>query len=259
MVFWLVRTFILSLSIPASSSHRLSATILFVLKDSNPQTVANKWNSKHYSLHHNRYSLVRHTTILKKYSTSSADKSTVLHDSQKSSIEDFRAREEQREEEYSSQNASSNSNEDQSDAKIEEIRSKIMEAALPFVLTHGWCRQTISKGAQSIGYPGIVHGMFPNGGIELVHYFYSRCNQQLIEQLKIELNTTKEYNPIEFVSKAVQQRIKMIEPYKSRWPQALGLMSLPQNAPKSLAHLLTLIDDICYHAGDRSVDVCLVH
>lgn len=187
----------------------------------------------------------------------SNDKSTeskVKHDSQSTSIEDFRTREEQREEEYSSQHTSSNS-EEKKDEKIQEIRSKIMDAALPFVSTNGWSRQTISKGAQSIGYPGIVHGMFPHGGIELVHYFYSRCNQELIEQMKLELETNKSYNPIEFVSKAVKSRIKMIEPYSKHWPQALGLMSLPPNAPKSLAHLLTLIDDICYYAGDRSVNV----
>lgn len=130
-----------------------------------------------------------------------------------------------------------------------------MDAALPFVSNYGWSRETISKGAQSIGYATIVHGMFPNGGVELVHYFYSRCNKQLIEQLKSELDTSKSYNPTEFVSKAVQLRLEMIVPYQAHWPQALGLMSLPQNAPKSLAHLLTLIDDICYHAGDRSVDV----
>lgn len=171
------------------------------------------------------------------------------------SIEDFRAREERRDKDYSNQQTSDGNEADENDAKIQEIRSKIMEAALPFVLNYGWCRQTISKGAQSIGYPGIVHGMFPNGGIELVHYFYAKCNQQLMEQLKTELDSNKNCNPIELVRNAVQVRLKMIEPYKSCWPQALGLMSLPQNAPKSLAHLLTLIDDICYIVGDRSVDV----
>lgn len=218
---------------------------------------------QHFSLHHRqnccRYSFLRHTATLKKYSTSSDDKSTeskVLHGSQKTSIEDFRAREEQREEEFSSQRTSSDSV-DKNDQKIQEIRSKIMDAALPFVSAHGWSQETISKGAQSIGYPGIVHGMFPNGGIELVHYFYSQCNQKLIEQLKTELETNKNHNPTEYVRKAVQLRLQMIEPYQSQWPKALGLMSLPPNAPKSLAHLLTLIDDICYYAGDRSVDVCL--
>lgn len=250
-------------SISASPSPRFSAAILLGLNNSNPHTVGNKWNSKHFSLHHrqhhSRYSFLKHTTILKKYSTSSDDKSTeskVLHDTQKTSIEDFRAREEQREEDYSSQHTNS-PNEDKNDEKIQEIRSKIMDAALPFVTEHGWSRQTISKGAQAIGYPGIVHGMFPSGGIELVHYFYSRCNQQLIEQMKLELDSNKSYNPTEFVGKAVKLRLQMIEPYLAQWPQALGLMSLPPNAPKSLAHLLTLIDDICYYAGDRSVDVSL--
>jgi hypothetical protein len=47
----------------------------------------------------------------------------------------------------------------------------------------------------------------------------------------------------------------MIIPYISKWPQALMIMSLPPNVPPALANLLTLVDDICYFAGDRSVDV----
>ncbi|KAJ6641395.1 Ubiquinone biosynthesis protein COQ9, mitochondrial [Pseudolycoriella hygida] len=235
---------------------RVSPTILIDLNISNGAT--KQWNSKYFSFHrHSTFSLSRDTTLTKTYSTSSNDKPTeskVLNDSQKISIDDFRAREEQREEEFSNTSSSSSSSEDKNDERIQEIRSKIMEAALPFVPNHGWSRQTISKGAQSIGYPGIVHGMFPNGGIELVHYYYSQCNRQLIEQLKNELESNKNYHPTEFVRKAVQWRLQMIEPYSSQWPKALGLMSLPQNAPKSLAHLLTLIDDICYYAGDRSVD-----
>jgi hypothetical protein len=47
----------------------------------------------------------------------------------------------------------------------------------------------------------------------------------------------------------------MIIPYIGKWPQALAIMSLPPNVPPALANLLTLVDDICYYAGDRSVDV----
>lgn len=32
-------------------------------------------------------------------------------------------------------------------------------------------------------------------------------------------------------------------------------MSLPQNVNSALATLLTMVDDICFYAGDRSVDV----
>lgn len=54
---------------------------------------------------------------------------------------------------------------------------------------------------------------------------------------------------------AVETRLRMIVPYLSRWPQAIAIMSLPPNAPHTLASVLTLVDDICYYAGDRSVDV----
>lgn len=47
----------------------------------------------------------------------------------------------------------------------------------------------------------------------------------------------------------------MVLPYKEKWAQALAIMAMPQNVPQSLANLLTLADDICYYAGDRSVDV----
>lgn len=61
--------------------------------------------------------------------------------------------------------------------------------------------------------------------------------------------------PGEFAEKAIQARIKMIIPYLSKWPQAIAIMSLPPNVPSALATLLTMVDDICYYAGDRSVDV----
>lgn len=47
----------------------------------------------------------------------------------------------------------------------------------------------------------------------------------------------------------------MVVPYLPVWPQALALMTLPPNVPTGLANLLTLVDDVCYYAGDRSVDV----
>lgn len=171
-------------------------------------------------------------------------------------LSDFRAREEQREQEAESAATDENSNEH----KIDTVRSEILNAALPFVSIHGWTREAIAKGAESQGYPGVAHGMFPNGGVELIQYFYLRCNEELIKQLKLEIKSKEAGNQqptVEFISHALRMRLQMIEPYLAHWPQALGIMSLPQNVPTSLAQLLTLIDDICYYAGDRSVDVSL--
>lgn len=173
------------------------------------------------------------------------------------SIDDFRAREEQRETELDKSSATTNDSENEE--KIKKIRTDILNASLPFVTSFGWSRDAISKGAESMGYPGVAHGMFPNGGIELIHHFYAKCNEQMIEFLKKQSEADKSsvtpHSPVEFVTTAIKVRLQMIEPYMGQWPQALGIMSLPPNVPKSLAQLLTLVDDICFYANDRSVDV----
>lgn len=171
-----------------------------------------------------------------------------------SNIDDFRAREELREQQQDEESTPTELNEE----KINEVRTQILNASLQFVATNGWTRETIAKGAEHIGYPGVVHGMFPNGGIELIQYFYLSSNQKLIHQLSEEVNASNPNEPIDivvFVTRAIQLRLEMNKPYLAHWPQALAIMSLPPNVPTSLAQLLTLVDDICFYAGDRSVDV----
>lgn len=112
----------------------------------------------------------------------------------------------------------------------------------------------ICAGAESIGYVGVVHGLFPNGGADLVHHFSSTCNSRLRKSLRAAPEGATP-TPQNVVKDALESRLRMMAPHKKSWPQALALMSLPQNVPTSLANLLTLVDDVCYHAGDRSVDV----
>ncbi|KAJ9582258.1 hypothetical protein L9F63_003387 [Diploptera punctata] len=155
-------------------------------------------------------------------------------------------------EETSSEGSSSDSDQDENN-----IKNKILAAALPFVCEHGWTKHAISK--VFIGYPGTTHGLFHSGGAELVQYFYVICNQQLGEVLKtrseeIAADPTKRKEPTVFIRDAVELRLRMIIPYINKWPQALAIMSLPPNVPPALANLLTLVDDICYYSGDRSVD-----
>lgn len=141
------------------------------------------------------------------------------------------------------------------------IKIKILDASLKFVPNMGWSKQAISAGAESIGYPGVIHGLFPNGSAALVQYFYLTCNQELNqilekEALAIEADSSKpRKTPEQHVRDAVETRLRMVIPYKKSWPQAIAIMTLPPNVPTSLANLLTLVDDICYYAGDRSVDI----
>ena len=41
-------------------------------------------------------------------------------------------------------------------------------------------------GAEVEGMPGVAHGLFPRGGVELVFYFYNDCNRRLADQLAAE-------------------------------------------------------------------------
>ncbi|XP_011863444.1 PREDICTED: ubiquinone biosynthesis protein COQ9, mitochondrial [Vollenhovia emeryi] len=141
------------------------------------------------------------------------------------------------------------------------IKIKILNASLQFVPDMGWSKQAISAGAESIGYPGVIHGLFPNGSAALVFYFYSMCNRDLNqilekEALAIEANPSNpRKTPEQHVCDAVETRLRMVVPYKKTWPQAMAIMSLQPNVLTALANLLTLVDDICYYAGDKSVDI----
>lgn len=141
-----------------------------------------------------------------------------------------------------------------------DVKTKILEASLPFVHQHGWSKNAIAAGAESIGYPGTTHGLFQQGGADLVHYFYASCNQQLAEKLKREAeeaasDPSRSRPPHIFVNDAIRFRLSLLRPYLGHWSQALGLMALPPNTPQALANLLTMVDDVCYYAGDRSIDV----
>uniref|UniRef100_A0A336LME5 Ubiquinone biosynthesis protein n=1 Tax=Culicoides sonorensis TaxID=179676 RepID=A0A336LME5_CULSO len=185
----------------------------------------------------------------------SASKSDV-----KESFDAFRVREEKKEEDFMN-SSSTNSEENRGNEKPKEneteplaIKVKILEAALSHVPKHGWSKKALSSGAEDVGLPSISHGMFPRGGVEIIEYFNAQCNTELIEYLKKASAENSNNSPTEFIAKAVQFRLRMIVPYKDLWPQALALMSVPSNVPVSLSNLLTMVDDICYYAGDRSVD-----
>ncbi|XP_016990528.1 ubiquinone biosynthesis protein COQ9, mitochondrial [Drosophila rhopaloa] len=200
-------------------------------------------------------------------------------DEKSTNLDDFRAREEQREKERDAADEaaakatqkesvagggglgatgseSSGHQDDPKQAKVDAIRAKILDAALQHVPQQGWTRHAIVLGAEESGYPSVVHGMFPEGGFALVSHFNGKCNAQLVESLQQKTDGGKQEveDPLDFLVQAVRQRLEMVTPYKTQWPQAMALIAQPQHAPTALAQVLTLVDDICYYSGDRSVD-----
>ncbi|XP_014677001.1 PREDICTED: ubiquinone biosynthesis protein COQ9, mitochondrial-like [Priapulus caudatus] len=142
----------------------------------------------------------------------------------------------------------------------DDLKKSVLDKALAFVPTHGWSQKAISKGAEELGYPGVAHGMFTRGGVDLALHFCDACNQTLAARMKTDadavLDAPAARKPVRSViGDAVQSRLTMIHPYIEQWPQALGLLVMPQHAPESVALLQNLVDDIWFYAGDKSIDV----
>lgn len=179
------------------------------------------------------------------------------------SFSEFRAREELKEQQQllaqqqtpdqSSSTGGANQPE-QEDPQVAAVKDRILEASLAFVPSHGWSRQSLAKGAESVNYPTVTSGLFPRGGIEIVQFFHKRCNEQLVDYMKQEVGATAPADPAAFAQKAIEVRLRMLIPYMKQWPQAMALMTLPQNVTIALSNVLTISDNICYYAGDRSVD-----
>lgn len=143
---------------------------------------------------------------------------------------------------------------------VDCIKVSILNAALEFVPQHGWSRQALASGAEKLGYSGVAHGMFPDGAAELVHHFYYSSNRDLEEQLKTNEFQQILDGPIEdqqerFIRNALKARLHMIVPYLNNWPQAMAIMSSPQNIPNALRNLQDLVDTVWFYAGDKSTDL----
>ncbi|KAK7070680.1 Ubiquinone biosynthesis protein coq9, mitochondrial [Halocaridina rubra] len=141
----------------------------------------------------------------------------------------------------------------------DELRNSILDAALPFVHSYGWSQDALAQGAESLGYSGMAHGMFPGGGVDLVNHFYTLCNHKL--QLSLEEQVKEaQGNPelkkgtTAFIASAVEERLRMNIEYIDSWHRALALHASPLNVQNSLHNLGTLVDHVWYYAGDRTTD-----
>jgi len=143
----------------------------------------------------------------------------------------------------------------------EEIKKKILDAALKQVKTHGWTRLSLSAGAEDVGYISIVSGLFDKGEVDLVFHHIKTCNKNLDAWMTQEVESYKQSGeklPItKFIKSAVKQRLKMNSEYIKAgvWGEGVALVAQPSNIQESLGYLQQLCDDIWYRAGDKSADL----
>jgi len=155
---------------------------------------------------------------------------------------------------FNDKTSSSSDSDESSDAEDRTVittKNLILKSALSFVPQHGWSKRSIALGAEKEGLPGTTHGLFERGEIELVEFFYQTSNEQLCNMLSQQQQQERKPTDV-FLHDAISNRLKMLRPYIDTWPEAMALMSIPNNVPNALVNLSKLVDDIWYYAGDRS-------
>nr|AII97492.1 BLTX86 [Nephila pilipes] len=154
------------------------------------------------------------------------------------------------------QTDSDSDSEEQQLNDLTDIKLQILKAGLDFVPEHGWSKQSIALGAQSLGLSSSSHTLIEDGSADLVHYFNILCNEKLESYLNEQYSENKVKIGIQnYIEDASENRLKMIVPFVSKWPEAMALLISPLQVPTDSKNLLDLVDMIWSLSGDKSLDL----
>ncbi|KAG1306874.1 hypothetical protein G6F64_007257 [Rhizopus arrhizus] len=140
---------------------------------------------------------------------------------------------------------------------IPNPQSDMLKATMTFVPEYGWSMQSLLHGARALGYPSVVHGVFPGGESGLIDAYLkdARANYTCLVEEKLAKGELEGLSMNEKVKLLTWLRLEMNKPFIKKWPEALAIMAQPSNVSMSLKHLGDIVDDIWYYAGDRSPDM----
>ncbi|KAI9798810.1 MAG: hypothetical protein M1825_004983 [Sarcosagium campestre] len=139
------------------------------------------------------------------------------------------------------------------------VKSKILDAALEYVPEYGFTKKSISLGAQKTGYLDVTANLFPAGAFDLIrhHLVKQRLALKHPPTPKRQLDAysgSKNQSVGSEIQRLAWRRLRANATIVHRWQEALAVMAQPSNVPSSFAELARLSDEICFLAGDSSVD-----
>ncbi|TGO29581.1 hypothetical protein BPAE_0013g00320 [Botrytis paeoniae] len=147
-----------------------------------------------------------------------------------------------------------------SDSPFPPTETSILRASLPHIPTHGFTLNTLSLGAQDVGYIPAATNLFPKGAFSLAHYHL--YTQRIALKNHTELIAPPLENEGREPPKGVGRRVRALtwerlmgnKDVIHKWQEAQSLLTLPANLPTSLRELHSLSDEIWFLSGDISVD-----
>ena len=135
----------------------------------------------------------------------------------------------------------------------EDVRSRLLQATLPHVVFDGWSERALRAGASDEGIdPAVAQNAFPGGAAEMIAFFSSDIDQQLLERLGAQDLAAMKVR--ERIATAVQTRLELLAPHREAVRRGVVFLALPRNAALALKCLYRTVDAIWYAAGDTATD-----
>jgi ubiquinone biosynthesis protein COQ9 len=135
----------------------------------------------------------------------------------------------------------------------QEMREKVLAAALPHAAFDGFIDSVMQKAGSEAGVPKTdVAQLFEQGPISLVEFYSTHTDAEMEKRLAaLDLKAMKIR---ERIATAVKIRLAILKPHKEAARRAAALLSLPMHAALGAKLVYRTVDAMWRAAGDTSTD-----
>jgi len=134
----------------------------------------------------------------------------------------------------------------------EQLREKLLAAALDHVPFDGWSKAALKAAALDVDVPwATAEALYPGGVTDLIDAFYRWGDERMLDAFHAG-EEVKGLGPK--VERLVRLRIETCAEHKEAWRAAIGTLSMPYNLPLAAKIKMRTVDLIWKTAGDQSDD-----
>jgi ubiquinone biosynthesis protein COQ9 len=133
----------------------------------------------------------------------------------------------------------------------DDIRDRILAAALPLIPESGFSDATLNAAAEKSGIDKrALTDALPKGAESLAEAFSLWADAQMIERMKSDTSVRMR----DRVAQSVRARIEVLTPHKEAARRAAAFLALPRHAALGTALMAKSVDAMWRTAGDKASD-----
>jgi ubiquinone biosynthesis protein COQ9 len=137
---------------------------------------------------------------------------------------------------------------------MDDLKQRILAAALPLVVFDGWTMGTLEAAAKSLGLTmADVTKAFPAGVVDAVTYHSMQADEAMVATLRSDYHLPS-MKVRERIATAVMVRLRQQAPHREAVRRATAFLKMPWNMPAATKALYATVDAMWREAGDTSTD-----